>query len=437
MAQSRVPVVKYPGKEYDQMMKTLGGHRSSRSQEIVSRVEEILENVRKQGDTALFRYTSKFDRVKIDKNSVRISQKELSAAASNVSPSIREAIVEAAKRIEAYHRKQTPVAFNMRSPEGTLSQLIRPLARVGVYIPGGYTVYPSTVLMDVIPARIAGVAQIAAATPARKELDPALAFALVHLKVKEVYRIGGAQAVAAFAFGTDSVPQVDKVVGPGNAYVAEAKRQVYGQVDIDSIAGPSEVVVVADTSANPHWVALDLLAQAEHGTGDEVAFCVTESAKFAHEIREAVMEEIERSPSPEVFANLSEYAITIVVASSRRRSMQFVNDCAPEHLQIMTRTAEKDLNLVQNAGAVFLGEHTPVALGDYFVGTNHVLPTGGSARFASGLGVASFQKRISVAGVHARGLGRAAPHVSALARAEGFVHHALSVERRVQPPSAK
>ncbi len=412
-------------------MKSLSKQRISSSKDIKTRVEQILQKVQSQGDSALFRFTRLFDKVPVDADSVRVGAKDLSAAAASVSSPIKDAIVEASKRIRAYHERQTSRAFRMRTPEGTLRQMIQPLERVGVYVPGGYTVYPSTVLMDVIPAQIAGVSQIAVATPARNELDPALAFALKHLGIREVYRMGGAQAVAALAYGTDSVARVDKIVGPGNAYVAEAKRQVYGQVDIDSIAGPSEVVIVADNTVDPRWVALDLLAQAEHGTGDEVAFCVTEDAEYAGMVRQAVIAEIKESPVREVFEKLSRYAITIVIAGSRKDSFSFVNECAPEHLQIMTASADQDLELVRNAGAVFIGAHTPVALGDYFVGTNHVLPTGGSARFASGLGVESFVKRISVAKVHAKGLGASAVHVSALARSEGFVHHALSVERRV------
>ena len=264
------------------------------------------------------------------------------------------------------------------------------------------------------------------------QIDYGLAFALKLCGVSEVYRIGGAQAVAALAYGTRSIRVVDKIVGPGNAYVQAAKRLVFGAVDIDSVAGPSEVAIVADSSTPPRWAALDLLAQAEHGSGDEIAVCVTENAALAKKIAESTATEIERSPVREKLLRLPKHAITVFVTASRAESIAIVNTVAPEHLQIMTRTAERDLRLVKNAAAVFLGPHTPVALGDYFVGTNHVLPTGGAARFASPLGVESFVKRMSVAMIPEGGLKKAAPYVSTFARAEGFVHHAMSVEERAK-----
>jgi histidinol dehydrogenase len=242
--------------------------------------------------------------------------------------------------------------------------------------------------------------------------------------------MGGAQAIAAFAYGTESVKKVDKIVGPGNLYVALAKKAVFGAVDIDSIAGPSEVIILADASARPEWVALDLLAQAEHGSGDETAICVTEDGQFAKRLQKAVDMEVWQSPVKDVFKKLRLDALCICVTKSRNQSIDFINECAPEHLEIMTKSSKKDLALVTNAGAVFLGPYSPVAMGDYFVGTNHVLPTGGTARFASPLGVESFVKRMSVAEISKQGLQRSAAHVAVLARMEKFVHHALSVERR-------
>jgi histidinol dehydrogenase len=286
--------------------------------------------------------------------------------------------------------------------------------------------------MDVIPAQIAGVREIAVVTPPRGELDPRIAFALHMLHVKEVYQVGGAQAIAALAYGTLSIPAVDKIVGPGNLYVALAKKMVYGTVDIDAVAGPSEVVILADSSANPNWIALDLLAQAEHGSGNESALCVTEDAALAEAVRAEVLREIEASPVRAVFEKLSPNSIAVCVAFNRDESIRFVNDCAPEHLQIITRTVKKDLKKIENAGAIFCGQYTPVALGDYYIGTNHVLPTGGAARYASPLGVESFLKRMSVATITATGLKKCAAQVSLLARAEKFIHHALSVERRAQ-----
>ena len=355
---------------------------------------------------------------------------QIDAAAARIPRDLKEAIKASAKRIEAYHRKQARSGFTMTTAEGKLSQLIVPLKRVGLYVPGGFTIYPSSVLMNAIPARVAGVPQIVAITPPRSELDPGIAFALKLLKVTEVYRIGGAQGIAALACGTKTIAAVDKIVGPGNAYVQTAKRLLYGTIDIDSVAGPSEVVILADTSARPDWVALDLLAQAEHGTGDEFAVCVTEDAAYAERVAAAVQHEISQSPVKPVIDRLPAHAIVIIVAGSRAESIAVVNGIAPEHLEIMTRTAHRDLRGITNAAAIFVGPYTPVALGDYFIGTNHVLPTGGAARFASPLGVDSFIKRISVAEATVSGLKRAAPYVSVFARSEAFIHHALSVERR-------
>ena len=244
--------------------------------------------------------------------------------------------------------------------------------------------------------------------------------------------MGGVQAIAAFAYGTESVRSVDKIVGPGNVYVSLAKKMVYGAVDIDTIAGPSEVVVLADDTANPEWVALDLLAQAEHGSGNESALCVTESYDLAEKIRTYCMTEILRSPVRGVFDKLSAHSICICVAKTRDESIRFINECAPEHLQIITKTMRKDVRKITNASAIFCGPYSPVALGDYYIGTNHVLPTGGAARYASPLGVESFLKRMSVAEISAEGLKRCAGKVSTLARSENFIHHALSVERRAE-----
>ncbi len=426
----KVPIINYSssqGRKYLQKIKT---SRITSNKKTTSLVEKILDSIREDGDTALLNYTEKFDKVKLTAKKMRITEKEISFSAQKIRPELKAAIDETAKRIETYHRKQLRTGFEFKSEEGLLGQIIRPLSRVGVYIPGGHTIYPSSVLMDIIPAQIAGVKEIVAVTPPREQLDPGVAYALQLLNIKEVYRIGGAQAIAALAYGTKTIRPVEKIVGPGNPFVATAKKLVYGLVDIDSVAGPSEVAIIADDSVDPTWVALDLLAQGEHGSGDELAICVCEDKELAQKIAAALIREIEASPVKKVFQALPEHAISIFVASSRDESIALVNDFAPEHLQIMTRDYKKDLNKIYNAAAIFLGPYTPVALGDYFIGTNHVLPTGGAARYASPLGVESFTKRISVAEVTPEGLDLSAPFVSTFARAENFVHHALSVERR-------
>ena len=427
----KIPILDYSKPSGKAYLEKILSRRRERDETVSVRVAEVIAAIRKEGDTALFACTRQFDGISLDAKNIRLSPAEIDAQARRASPALQRAIREAAKRIRTYHLQQKGCTFSLKTSEGTLRQLIRPLQRVAVYVPGGHAVYPSSVLMNVIPAQVAGVPEIVVVTPPRGELDPGIAFALKLCAIRNGYRIGGAQAIAALAYGTKSIRPVDKIVGPGNAYVQAAKRLVYGTVDIDAIAGPSEVVIVADGSLDPTWIALDLLAQAEHGSGDEIALCITENRKQAIAVAAATEREIEASPLRETFQKLPEHAITIFCTTSRTESISIVNIVGPEHLQIMTRTAGKDLRLVKNAAAIFLGSCTPVALGDYFIGTNHVLPTGGAARFASPLGVESFFKRMSVATVSEKGLQKAAPYVSTFARAEGFIHHALSVERRV------
>ena len=425
-----IPVTKLDSPAGRAQLNKIESDRARRNRAVEKVVEKVIADIAKKGDAALFAYTKKFDGYRVSARTVRVSQAHIAAQAKKVSPELKTTIREAAKRIKAYHCRQMPKPFSMKSPEGMLSQRIVPLQRVGVYVPGGYTAYPSSVLMNVIPAQIAGVKEIALVTPSPNALNPHIAFAVSLLGINEVYRVGGSQAVAALSLGTKSIRQVDKIVGPGNAFVAAAKRRAYGTVDIDSIAGPSEVAIVADSSARPQWIALDMLAQAEHGSGDEVAVCITESEKLARRISDALLKEINASPVRAVLKRLRQNALSIFVTKSRAQSINLVNRIAPEHLQIMTRSAKKDVKMVANSGAIFLGNCTPVALGDYYIGTNHVLPTGASARFASGLNTADFVKRISVAEIKETGLKKCAAHVSRFARAENFIHHALSVEKR-------
>ena len=425
-----IPVVDMNSRAGAVVLKKISDAREKRSGEVSRAVSVILDDVRRRGDAALFEYTKRFDGVKLKQSGVRIPVDELEERAKLAPFVLQRSIREAAKRIREFHEQQGLVGFKIKTPDGELRQVVKPLNRVGVYVPGGHTVYPSSVLMNVIPAQIAGVKEIAAVTPPRGEIDTGVAFALRYLKITEVYNIGGAQAIGALAYGTKMVARVDKIVGPGNSYVATAKRIVYGSVDIDSIAGPSEVVIIADKTAPPRLVALDLLAQAEHGSGDEIAICIVESKTTAAKIAAAVAKEIEISPVKNTLLKLPPHAITIFITSSRKESMRLSDTIAPEHLQIMTSTAEKDVKLVNNAAAVFVGTDTPVALGDYFIGTNHVLPTGGAARFASPLGVESFQKRISIAKASPKGIKTAGELVPTFARSEAFVHHAMSVEAR-------
>lgn len=430
MPKKKIPIVKYGTPSGKKLLATIDSVRQTRDHSVTEVVSGILSSVKTQGDKALFEFIEKFDKVKLSPKSIKVTDKELKTAAQKAPAELKEVIRETADRIRVYHMQQVHSGFSIKTNEGTLSQIITPLNRVALYIPGGKAVYPSTVLMNAIPAQIAGVKEIVAVTPPRGELDSGIAFALTLLGITEIYKMGGAQAVGALAYGTKTIKRVDKIVGPGNSFVATAKRIVYGTVDIDSIAGPSEVVIIADKSVKPSWVAYDLLAQAEHGSGDELAICITEDEAFAQEIVKATLDEIDISPCKERFLALPTSAISVIVCGSRDESIAVSNEIGPEHLQIMTKTYRSDVKKITNAAAVFLGKYTPVALGDYFIGTNHVLPTGGGARFASPLGVDSFTKRISVADITAEGLDYASPFVSTFARHENFIHHALSVEKR-------
>ncbi|MDR0303933.1 MAG: histidinol dehydrogenase [Chitinispirillales bacterium] len=430
----QIPVVRFKSKESDKILSDIENGRRSRNEEIEKAVREILDNIARNGNKALFEYCKKFDGRDLTAKNVRLQKKYISSQAQKIDKDLARTIKESAKRIFAYHEKQKiDASFSLKTDEGVLRQKILPLRRVGLYIPGGHTVYPSTVLMNAIPAKIAGVKEIVAVTPRREsELNPALAFVFDLLEIDEIYQIGGAQAIAALAFGTQTIPAVDKIVGPGNSFVATAKKMVYGTVDIDCVAGPSEVMIWADESANPTWAALDLLSQAEHGSGDETAVLLSESADFAQKVKAALLDEIEKSPVKNIFENLSKNAICVFITANREESAELINKIGPEHLEISTKDPENDLEKIENAAAIFLGNYSPVPVGDYFVGTNHVLPTAAASRYASPLGTDDFRKRISIAKISQDGLKSAAQHISRFARAENFIHHALTVERRVE-----
>jgi len=402
--------------------------RSENDPEVIKNVTSILAEVRNQGDKGLLACIAKFDKVQLNEHQVCCELDSLTAAAP--SAAVRRAINLAIKNVKAYHLPQKRKGYTLKTPTGVLQQILKPLGRVAVYIPGGYTVYPSSVIMCVIPALVAGVKDIVAVTPPREQIDPALLYTLKRLGIKQVLQMGGAHAIAALAYGTESIKRVDKIVGPGNAYVAAAKRAVYGDVDIDSIAGPSEVAILADASADPAAIAVDLLAQAEHGSGYEMACMICESKAFAQKVQKQLQKLYEQSPTQEVFNRLRSGAITLYVTKSRKQSLLLINSLAAEHLQLMTADYKNDLKQIQNGAAIFCGPYTSVPFGDYIVGTNHVLPTGTGARFASGLGVEDFYKRLSVATLTKKGASQLSGSVSAFARAENFIYHAMSAEYR-------
>ncbi len=358
----------------------------------------------------------------------------MEAAAGSLQPEIREALSLAAERIEAFHRRQHRESWFVEEDGiGLLGQLVRPLARVGLYVPGGTAAYPSTVLMNAIPARVAGVEELAMCTPAgQAQAIPAAVLAAARLAgIREIYRIGGAQAVAAMAYGTESVRAVDKIVGPGNVYVATAKRMLFGMVGIDMVAGPSEVVVVADETAPADWIAADLLAQAEHDSLAS-AVCLTPSRRQAEAVCDEVSRRLARLPRQEVAGRALERFGAVILVPDLPAAIALANGIAPEHLELILEDPWAVLSRVRNAGAIFLGPSTPEAAGDYLAGPNHVLPTAGTARFASPLSVEDFQKRSSILALRPEALRRWSGPITRLAQLEGLEGHAQSLRVRTE-----
>jgi histidinol dehydrogenase len=397
-------------------------------------VARILAEVRRGGDAALVRLTRRFDRVALTPATLRVPVAEIRAQARRAEPALRRALAEMAERVEHYHRRQREQGFRLSLPGGSLLQeVVRPLESAALYVPGGAGAYPSSVLMNAIPARVAGVERLVVVTPPRTlEASPAVAAALVQAGVEgAVYRVGGAQAVAACAFGTRRLPAVAKIVGPGNAYVAAAKRQVRGTVEIDQEAGPSEVVVLADGSADAGYVAADLLAQAEHGSGFETVVLVTPSAALGDEVRRRVRQGLAAVANSAAAGRALERHGAVVRVRDLEEGVAAVNALAPEHAQVITRRAAVVARRLV-AGAVFVGPYAPVAVGDYGIGPNHVLPTGGSARYASPLSVRDFVRRQSLVRLSRAGLSRVRDGMVRVALAEGFRGHAQSVLARFE-----
>ena len=399
--------------------------------ELMTTVAEIIAGVRERDDAALVDYTARFDGVEIQPEDLRISEQTLNATADKVDLRVLAALREAIRNVRAFHEHQLEESWEISPADGVrLGQRITPLDRVGLYVPGGTAAYPSSVVMNVVPAQVAGVPRIVVATPPRTlNENPAIAAALRELNVTEIYGIGGAQAIAALAFGTHTVPRVDKITGPGNKYVAAAKKQVFGVVGIDAIAGPTEVVIIADETARADFVAADLLAQAEHGE-DAAAILFTTSESLAHAVNKEVERQIESLPRRAIAAaSLKNYG-AIFVLNSMVEVCAITNWIAPEHLQIVTEDDEALATHIQNAGAIFFGQHTPEAVGDYLAGPNHVLPTGRTARFSSALGVYDFVKRTSMLRYSSDAFSKIADSIAVLADCEGLAAHARSAAIR-------
>jgi histidinol dehydrogenase len=398
-------------------------------------VAQILADVQARGDAAVIDCTERFDRLKLTPTTMRVPAKEIAAAASSCSPDTLAALRLAADRIAAYHRRQVPEDFSFTDSAGVrLGARWRPIAAVGIYVPGGTAAYPSSVLMNAVPAKVAGVDRLVMVVPSPDGvLNPLVLAAASLAGVDEVYRIGGAQAVGALAYGTATIAAVDKIVGPGNAYVAAAKRRVFGTVGIDMIAGPSEILVVADQRNDPAWIAADLLSQAEHDTASQ-AILITDDKSFADDVAAAVDHHLATLPRQSIAGASWRNHGAIITVRSWDEAVPLVDRIAPEHLELALDDAESFSAKVRNAGAIFLGRHTPEAVGDYVAGPNHVLPTARSARFSSGLGVLDFLKRTSLLACDAESLRAIWPAAATLARAEGLDAHALSVTIRLNLP---
>lgn len=399
--------------------------------EIERRVYDIIENVRANGDAALREYSEKFDGVKLD--DFKVDQSIIDAAWDNLPEDLKHALLVAKKNITEFHSREIEQGFvDMDTPGITRGQKVTPLARVGLYVPGGTAAYPSTIMMTALPAKIAGVKEIIMVTPPQKNgINPAVLGAAKLAGVDAVYQVGGAQGVAALAYGTEQIPKVDKIVGPGNIYVATAKRQVFGQVDIDMIAGPSEIGVIADESANPVHLAADLLSQAEHDPRAR-AIMVTNSEKLANLVSDEVERQLSQLPRESIARPAIENNSYIAVMDSVEDMFTVMNEVAPEHLEIQLPDPMEYMSMVENAGSVFLGRYASEPLGDYVGGTNHVLPTSGTAKFSSPLGVYDFVKRISFTQFSRERLQEVAKDITTLARTEGLEAHARAIEVRFE-----
>ena len=397
-------------------------------------VQAIVDDVKARGDEALFEYTEKFDKVKVTKDTIRVTKEEIDEALKQVDPKLMEVMVKSMKNIRAFHEKQKQLSWFDTTPDGTiLGQRVTPLDSVGLYVPGGKAAYPSSVLMNIIPAEVAGVNRIVMVTPPGKDgkVNP-VTLAAAHIAgATEVYKVGGAQAIAALAFGTESIPKVNKIAGPGNIYVALAKKAVYGHVSIDSIAGPSEIMVLADESANAKFVAADLLSQAEH---DELAcaILVTTSMKLAEEVSKLTEEFIAGLSRKEILQKSIDNYGYILVADSMDDAVDVVNEIAPEHLEIQTINPFETMTQVRNAGAIFMGEYSSEPLGDYFAGPNHVLPTNGTAKFFSPLGVDAYVKKSSIIYYSKKAVKPGSRDIIQFAESEYLTAHANSIRVRFE-----
>jgi histidinol dehydrogenase len=430
-----IQLLEYGSPELERFLESLARPRGVSGDDVNNVAARIIAQVRRDGDRALATLTRRFDGIQLEHHRIRVTPGEIQAALGALPSAERRALELAAHRIAQFHQRTRERSFTYRDELGMrLGQLVRPLGRVGIYVPGGTGAYPSSVLMNAIPARVAGVPEIVMVSPASRSGDrPGVLAAAAIAGVGEIYRIGGAQAIAALAYGTETIRAVDKIVGPGNSYVQAAKRLVYGAVDIDKMAGPSEVLIIADDDANPDWIAADLIAQAEHGSGDESAILLTPSASLASRVRAALEIALRDLPRAAVVRVALKRHGALIVVPDINESLALANRIAPEHLELNVANPTRWLSKISAAGAIFVGPMAPAPLGDYLAGPNHVLPTSGSARFASPLGAYDFLKRTSII-IGSRGAAeKLGPDVARLARMEGFEGHARAMELRLKP----
>ncbi len=403
---------------------------AAQNNEIEKLVKEILFKVKEKGLEVAVLYAKKYDGLR--KNNLKVSEAEIKQAAAKIDVGLKNALKQAIENVKVFHQKQTEKSWAFKGKDGeVLGQKIRPLKRVGLYVPGGAGVYPSTLIMNAVPALVAGVKELVVVSPIKDGLHSSVAYVLLELGIKEVYHIGGAQAIGLLAYGAKGIAPVDKIVGPGNVFAAFAKKEVFGTVDIDMIAGPSEIAVLADATANPYWVAADMLSQAEHGSGFEASVCVTDSLAFAKKLAICIEEQVNVSPKREILEkSLTAYG-RIFLAKNMKEAVGIVNRIAPEHLEIVAKNQDDLEKMVENAGAIFIGSYSSEPVGDYFAGPNHVLPTNGTARFASPLGVYDFLKRTSIIKYGKKALEKNGANIAKIADSEGFYHHKRAIMVRL------
>lgn len=427
-------IVKLTKDTIEGILETMLKRSPSSYGEYETAVAEILDNVKTNGDSALFEYSKKFDRFDLNKDNIKVSREEIDMAYNEVSSELLEIIRKSKKNVLAYHEKQRQNSWFTSTENGTmLGQKITPLESAGVYVPGGKAAYPSSVIMNIIPAKVAGVKKIIMTTPCNSEgkVNPAVLVSANEAGADEIYKIGGAQAIGALAYGTESVKKVDKIVGPGNIYVALAKKAVYGYVNIDSVAGPSEILVIADESANPKYIAADLLSQAEH---DELAsaILITTSEELANKVSDEAETLVNELSRTEIIKKSLDNFGYILVADTMEDAIKTANEIAPEHLEIITKDAFDVMTRINNAGAIFIGQYSCEPLGDYFAGPNHVLPTNGTAKFFSPLSVDDFVKKSSIIYYSKEALSEIHKDVEEFAKAEQLTAHAKSMSVRFE-----